>query len=121
MFLYGREIGLAVTVGASVKLAKLCPGKDLNRIGELLQGSQADTLESLMGIACVLSEAYEVRKAHQEPGHKANPLTMEELESLDMDEISELFDLVTETLVGDRETQVNAKPAAQKGSKKNAK
>lgn len=117
MFLYGREIGLAVTVGASVKLAKLCPGKDIKRLGELLDGDLVDTIESLMQMAVIMSEAYEQRKAHQEDGYEPNPVTIDELESLDMDEIGELFTAVTEAVTRDRKQEVLVKPS--KASKKN--
>ena len=119
MFLYGREIGLAVTVGASVKLARLCPDNDLQRLSELLDGSLADTIENLMKMAVIMSEAYERRRAFEEEGYAPNPITMAELETLEMDEIGELFTLVTEAIIRDRKQEIQTKPA--KGAKKNPK
>lgn len=117
MFIYGREIGLAVTVGASIKLARLCPDNDLKKIETLLSGNLPDVMENVMQMAVIMSEAYEVKQAHSSADYDPNPVTMEELETLDMDELGELMQEVLNAMARDRAQQINAKPA--KGAKKN--
>ena len=118
MFIFGREVGLAVTVGASIKLARLCPDNDLTKIDSLLKGGLTDTLENVMKMAVIMSEAYELKQAHILPDYEPNPLTEEELEALDMSELGELMAEVRSAMARDGAQQINTKPA--KGSKKNS-
>lgn len=117
MFIYGREVGFAATVGASIKLARLCPGNDLTKIDSLLKGDMAYTLENVIKMAIIMNEAYEIKKAHREPGYTPKPVTEEELMTLDMEQIGTLSAEVLEAMDRDRAQQINTKPA--KGSKKN--
>ena len=115
MFIFGREIGLAVTTGSYVQLSNLCPDRDLSKIGQLLAGD--DAMDNTFKMAVIMSQAYESRKARQEPGYKPAPLTSEELYDIEFTEYLQLVDEVSTAIVEGLKTHVNNKPA--KGSKKN--
>ena len=59
MQVYGREVGFRFTVGASAKIADLCPDGDIERLGELLDGSYGQVSRDTAAIVVALSEGYE--------------------------------------------------------------
>lgn len=84
MKINGREIKFLRTVKATSDLARLCPDGDINRIGELFDGSDlATTIESGAKLIHFLNEGYEMHKAFTEPGYKPNIISVDEIMYLD--------------------------------------
>ena len=79
MQIHGREIGFRRSVLATCRIAEICPGKDLNKLGDLLGGDIVTALETAVTFVCALNEAYEQHRKLEEPGYIPNPLTKEEL------------------------------------------
>lgn len=92
MIIHGREVGLRFTSGASAEIAKLCPNNDIGRMDELF----ADTsnvpkmLDLIASMAAALNKGYELNKKYEQPGYEPNPISVEELMTLDMDELLKL-------------------------------
>ena len=84
MKINGREIKFLRTVKATSDLARLCPDGDINRIGELFDGSDlATTIESGAKLIHFLNEGYEMHKAFTEPGYKPDIISVDEIMYLD--------------------------------------
>ena len=82
MQVYGREVGFRFTVGASAKIADLCPDGDIERLGELLDGSYGQVSRDTAAIVVALSEGYEQAQRFENPAYKPRPLSVEEIMSL---------------------------------------
>lgn len=83
MIIYGKDYHFALTVGAAKEISDLCPGGDLDRVGELLTGSYGNAIQATAEIICALSRGYERKMCFETPGHDYAPLTEEMLLSLD--------------------------------------
>ena len=79
MELNGREIGFRRSVLATTKIADVCPGKDISKLGDLLGSDIVTALDTAITFVTALSEAYELHRKREEPGYKPNPVTREEL------------------------------------------
>lgn len=90
MQVHGREVGFRFTVGASVKISDLCPGGDLSRLGELLEGQYGQVTRDTATIIAALSEGHEQAMAFETPGYKPRPLTVDELLALSFAEFGAL-------------------------------
>lgn len=90
MQIYGREVGFRFTVGASAKISDLCPDGDITRLGEMLEGQYGQVTRDTAAILAALSEGYEQALSFEAPGHKPDPLTVDELFSLRPSEFSAL-------------------------------
>lgn len=110
MIINGREIGFRRTVGASCKIAKRCPNGDIARLGEIMTGDFADSMENMAILAAALSEGYENAKKFSDPSYVPNPLTVDEIMLLDIDEFSALISAATDAFQADSETTVDAVP-----------
>lgn len=112
MEIYGKERGFSLTVRAASKVARLCPGGDLGRMGEVLNGKNfADNLDVISKFIQYMSEGYEERK-HFETGAEPDPLTLDEIQSLTMDELTQLQQAAFSAFAGD------AKPSVETESSK---
>ena len=74
MQVYGREVGFRFTVGASAKIADLCPDGDIERLGELLNGSYGQVSRDTAAIVVALNEGYEQAQRFEDPAYKPRPL-----------------------------------------------
>lgn len=87
MELFGKERGFKMTVGASAEIAKLCPGKRLENLRAVF-GNDADdaaSLENTAAVVVALNRGYEQSMKFSDPSYKAEPLSVEQLLSLDME------------------------------------
>lgn len=75
MYIFGKDYGFMLTVGASGEIADLCPDGDIERLGEALEGSYNQTLNVATGMIVAMSRGFETHRAFEEPGYKADPLT----------------------------------------------
>lgn len=118
MKVYGREVGLRFTCGASAKIARLCPNNDISKLDKLLEGKDMATIiEVTAKIAHYLSEGYEQSEHFKNPDHVPNPISVDEFMSFGMDEIMELTKEIGEEIRESSKGSVDAVPP--KGTKKN--
>lgn len=110
MEIYGKERGFSLTVRAASDVARLCPDGDLTRMGEILKGKNfADNLEVISKFIVAMSNGYEERK-HFETGEAPDPLTIEQVQSLTMDELTRLQEEAFSAFNGDAKPSVEAEP-----------
>lgn len=86
MQVYGKERKFLLTVGASAEVAKVCPGQKLANLAKLF-GTAADDVVSIEGTAALivaLNKGYEMARSFREPGYRPDPLTVEQVLTLDM-------------------------------------
>ena len=92
MNIRGREYGMLLTVKARGELRALCPGEDINNLGEYLSGPEE--LEHTTKIILLLSQGYEDYRAYWDAQegktYDPHPLTEELIEHLSMEEHMEL-------------------------------
>lgn len=78
MKINGKEYGLMATLEAGIALSKICPGNDLNRIGELLEEDDYElAAENLFKIAEILNDGYV--KAERHAGRTAERIRKDEI------------------------------------------
>ena len=117
MNINGREIGFRRSVRATADLSEICPGKDLNRMGEMITGKNATTAQTLTLFAAmvvVLNQAYERHLNKEDPEHEPNPLTIEDVMDLDEQTFNDLVMAAFAVFKSDAVRTVNAKPAGKK-------
>lgn len=110
------EIKFARTVWADRQLAKLCPGNNIQRMGEVIGSDDFDKqMGTLIGIIRIMNEGYE-RKAHfEDPAHEIEIVSEEYLENLSEEELMLLVNEAFEQFGIDGQTTVEAEP--QKNAK----
>ena len=111
MEIYGKERGFSLTVRAASNVARLCPGGDLSKMGEILNGKNfAQNLDVISKFIVYMSEGYEERK-HFETGEDLDPMTLEEVQSLTMDELTKLQQAAFSAFAGDAKPSVETEPS----------
>ena len=107
MIIHGREIGLRLTLGAALKIAKLTPHQSIEEIGEVLgAASFAEQLDLIMRFVEAMSQGYEEARAFEEPGYLKRPLTYDEVQTLDMSDLTVLQHEALAAFYGDSKTEV---------------
>ncbi len=115
MVIHGKERSFRLTVGASSKISKLCPGKDIKNIGKLFSGTDTATMIDLVAEICsILSEGHENAKKYEEPGYVPDVLSADEVMTLTLDEISGLQDEMMATIERDMATEIKTEPVKGK-------
>ena len=111
MLIHGRECGFMLTVGASIEIAKMCPGGDLARIGEMFEHTNyADTLDFIIDFAVALNKGYSEHMAFESGGFDVRPLTAAELRALPPSALAELQREAMASFTSDAETSIEVKP-----------
>lgn len=92
MNIYGKDYGFALTIRAQQRIAELCPGQDIGRMNELFGDGKATagSIELSARLCVILSEGYEAKRCFEDLDHKFDPLTMDIVMSLEMDEFEQL-------------------------------
>lgn len=92
MKIAGKDYQMLLTVKARKAIRALCPGEDIEKIGEFLDGPEE--LEHVTDVILILSRGYEEYKAYwdaqQGTTYEPFPLTEEMIENLSMEEHMEL-------------------------------
>ena len=117
MQVYGREVGFRFTVGASARIADLCPDGDIERLGELLNGSYGKVSRDTAAIVVALSEGYEQAQRFEDLAYKPRPLSVEEIMSLRPTEFMELQQAALAAWVEDKKTTVEVEPEKKESGK----
>lgn len=120
MQIYGREVGFRFTVGASAKISDLCPDGDIFRLGEMLEGQYGQVTRDTAAILAALSEGYEQALSFEAPGHKPDPLTVDELFSLRPSEFSALQQAALAAWAEDSKPTVEVEPEKKESGKAQA-
>lgn len=110
MIINGRERKFLRTTGATIEIAKMCPGEDLGKIEALFNDtSTAKIYENIMKMAVIFNKGYEGREAMMN-GTTADPLKEEELLTLTDEEFAELQEEVLKAWANEKATiQTKAK------------
>lgn len=110
-----REINFARTMWANIQLAKLCPGNDIGRLEEIMSTNDfVKQMDTAINIILILKESYDRRAKYGDKSYEAEPLTREELEMLNEEELMELLNKAFETFGVDGETTVETEPVKKK-------
>lgn len=110
MIVYGKERGFLMTVGASAEIAKLCPGQKLENLSAVFSADagDADSLETTAKLICALNRGYETNQRFTDPGHKAEPLTVDEVLSLQVEDFKKLQAEAVAAMLPKREIQTES-------------
>lgn len=106
MEINGREIKFLRTVKATSDIAKLCPNEDIEKIGELFEGSLPLTLETGAKIIHFLNEGYEMNKHFSDPSYKPNVLSVDEILYLETETYTALMQDAMKGLGNGAETTI---------------
>lgn len=91
MKIRGKEIQFLRTVKATCEIARLCPEENIERIGELFDGTLSNTIEVGAKLIHYLNEGYEMNKHFDDPSYKPNIISIEEIMFLSEPEFVELM------------------------------
>lgn len=83
MIVHDKDRRFKLTVGASMKIAELCPDGDMNRLKEVLTGSYASIMKNVVAIILALQAGYEDAKAYDDPTYTPDYMTEEEIATLE--------------------------------------
>lgn len=88
MEIYGKKIGMRLTVGATAKIAARCPDGDLRRIGELFDRPFAENMDFIADFIVALNEGYVSQKKFE--SESCDRLGREEVLSLGIQDFNRL-------------------------------
>lgn len=114
MEIFGHEYGFLLTVGASAEVAELCPGGDLAKIGEALNGRFSDTIELTSRFVVALSAGYDAAEAYAGRPVEHPPLTVEMLKALPMAAFKEVQAAAMRSFRSDTTPSVEVEPSKKK-------
>lgn len=120
MLIHGKEYGFRFTVGASIKIAKLCPEGKIENMDAMLNAPIAELLEFLAKMAVIMNEGYRMQKAFAAdvtaPDFEAGgaAVTEELILSLDTNQMKELTETLLSMQKKDSKTTVEAVSAKKK-------
>ena len=107
MQIHGREIGMRLTIGATLEIAKLTPHESIDEIGSLIENSTfAGQMNLIVKFIAAMSRGYEEAKRFEEKNYIPNPLTEDEILSLDMQTLTALQEAAFAAYKGDSEITV---------------
>lgn len=110
MKIFGEEYGFLMTVGASTKIADLCPDGDLTRMGEMMEGKTSEMMKFSIKLILAMSEAYDASERFwgREVTHK--PLSEEMLNALPLMELKKIQTEAVKAFKDGMETTVEVAP-----------
>jgi hypothetical protein len=79
-----------MTVQAFAEIGDLCPGKDIQRLGELSSMPTGESMIIISKMAAAMSRAAENKRRFEEPGYKPDPLQIDAILTLSMEEYQEV-------------------------------
>lgn len=104
MKIYNKEVGFALTVGASIEISKLCPDNDITRIDEVLGSDYVRNLETTVKMILLMNKAFvNVEKLE---GREADQITEEEVLSLTPRKISEVTQAMMDAFKSDSKGEI---------------
>lgn len=113
MNIKGKNIGFTLTVGASIELARICPDKDISRIGEVFGGDYMTNLENIVKFISIMSKGFKDSEALE--GRKADYLTEDQVKGLRPDELTTLMNEAMESFKVDAQGEIDAESKKEAG------
>lgn len=121
MEIRGREIGFRRTVLATCELADISPNKDVNKFDKLLNSKEyAVQQKAAAAFIVALSKGFEMARTFDEPGYKANPLTVDEVLCLDDETFTALFVEALKVWTGDATLTVETEAPKGKNAERDS-
>ncbi len=117
MEINGREIKFLRTVKATAEIAKLCPDKDISKLGVLFAKDFPTSVEVGAKIIHFLNEGYEMNKHFADRSYKPQPLEEEEILCLDNDTYELLMNSAWKGLNNGAETTIEIEEPKKKEEK----
>lgn len=115
MLIHGREVHFLLTVGATKKIARLCPDNDIQNISLIFEAKDTDKMiDTLAALSEAMSEGYEKQQKYINPSYEPQPLTQEEVLSLTINELSDLQNELMNEIGAGMATDVDAEPEKTK-------
>lgn len=116
MIIHGKERKFKLTVGAAIEIAALCPDKDIRNIGTILDDTA--TLEDSTGLTAdiiiALNRGYEQAKSYEEPGYIADPISKDEILTLETKDLISMRGEAFAAFLADAQVSIEAEPAKKK-------
>lgn len=109
-----REYGFRLTVGASVEVARLCPGHDLSRIGEAIGDGYGEQAETMARLIVALNNGYVAAEAFE--GRKAFRLTLEDVLSLSPSVFADMANEAIRAFMGDVSGEIEVETEKKAGA-----
>lgn len=115
MLIHGREIHFLLTVGATRKIARLCPDNDIQNISLIFEAKDTDKMiDVLATLSQAMSEGYESQKKYLDPSYEPHPLTIEEVMTLTIQELTSLQEELMKEIGVGMEVEIKAEPLKNK-------
>ena len=99
MVINGKEYGFKLTVGASVKISRLCPDGDLAKLGKVMEDAYGKQAEAIAKIICYLNEGFV--QSEKFYGRTAESLTEDMLMAITPSEFASVSDAAFKAFLGD--------------------
>lgn len=106
MIINGKERGFLLTIGASAEISELCPQGDLSRLGEVFNQSYAKQIRVTAKLIAAMSRGFENQKHYEDPDYEPDPLTVDEILTLDTNTFQELTHEVMQKFGADQQPTV---------------
>lgn len=116
MIINGKERGFLLTIGASAEISDLCPQGDLSRLGEVFSQSYAKQIRVTAKLIAAMSRGYENQKHYEDPSYEADPLTVDEIMTLDTNTFQELTHEVMQKFGADQKPTVEVEDKKKESS-----
>ena len=99
------------TVWANMQLAKLCPGKNLQKFDDVMNIEDTEKqLNTMIDIIQIMNKAHERKAKFYDPNHEENLVTTEELLNLGEEELGNLTLMALGQFKEDGKVTVEAEP-----------
>lgn len=113
MKIKGKDIGFALTVGASIELAKICPNNDITKIGDLFADDYLSNMENIVKFIAIMSKGF--RDAEALEGRKVDLLTEDQVKALRPDELTALMNEAMASFKVDGKGEIDADSKKEAG------
>lgn len=113
MKIKGKEVGFALTVGASIELAKICPNHEITRIGELFAEDYLANMENICKFIAIMSKGFKDAEALE--GRNVEMLTEEQVKALRPDELTAIMSEAMASFKSDGKGEVEADSKKEAG------
>ena len=104
MKIYNKEVGFAMTVGASLEISKLCPDNDITKIDAVLGSDYVKNLETTVEMFLIMNRAFVAVEKME--GREADEITREEILTLSPRKLNEVTKQMMEAFKNDSKGEV---------------
>lgn len=104
MKIYNKEVGFALTVGASLEISKLCPDNDITKIDAVLGSDYVKNLETTVEMFLIMNRAFVAVEKME--GREADEITREEILTLTPRKLNEVTKAMMEAFRDDSKGEI---------------